>query len=225
MTEITPDFVKKDTIIEQIISDEICKRSSGLIKTTFTPDTITECSRKLIYMVTNNNYHNKIDYFKIISDIYTRKKWIACLSKIGGIKLLKSDLVVADCHFNLSGVIDAIVDFNQAIFVVKIFPVDENRFLTIQNKGAYKKDVIEVLIYMWLAELKNGLAIYENKNNHEYLLFNIEPYKPIIMSVKRKCLELSEFNINGKIPPRPYKVKSAKECERCVFLSKCWGEE
>ncbi len=227
MSEIAnPVFVKKDQVttrLEQIIDGEICARSKESPKTTFSPDIITECPRKLIYGVMGNNKQNESTfYLKISSDIYTKKKWIEYFSKFKSIKLLESNLVAADCNYNMSGMIDAVISVDDVPFVVKIFPVSEERFLTIRSKGASKKDVIEVLIYMWLAELKHGLVIYENENTHKYEVFDVEPYKPIIIAVKNKCLMLSECKIKGEIPEKPYKTKTAKECRSCSFLNKCW---
>jgi len=230
MLEIeAPIFVKKDHItaqLEQIIDSEVSARSKESLKTTFNPNTITECSRKLIYRVMGDGKQKEsASYLKTTSDIYTKKKWQEYFSKFKSIKLLESDLVVGDCNYNMSGTIDAVISVNDVIFAVKIFPVNEDRFLTVKKRGASKKDVIETIIYMWLAELKHGLAIYENENTHEYELFDIEPYKPIIMAVKSKCLTLSECKIKGEIPGKPYKVKTAKECKCCEFLNKCWREE
>lgn len=217
-------FIKRDNItskIEEIILSETSNKNLG-IRTNFCPDSITECPRKLIYMVMGDGKNVNIDYLKLTSDIYSKKKWIEYFSKFKAIKLLETNLVVADCNYNISGILDAVINMEGKILAVKIFPVSSQKFATIKENGASKKNIIEVLVYMWLAEVKDGLAIYENKDTHEYITYHIEPYKPIISAVKEKCLLLSEYKIKGNIPNRPYKESGSNECSNCEFLNKCW---
>jgi hypothetical protein len=59
-----------------------------------------------------------------------------------------------------------------------------------RENGAFKKDVIEIMVYMWLTETKGGILLYENKDSNEYSIFYVDFYIPIINSIKKKCLAL-----------------------------------
>jgi hypothetical protein len=131
--------------------------------------------------------------------------------------------MVADCNFNIMGHVDAIINVSDINAVCQIKPVCEEDFIKVKDKGAFKKHVIETLVYMWLAELNDGILIYDNQNNNEYLVFHIEPYPAIIKSVKEKCFDLIKKRTIEQIPDRPYKEVS-KECLECQFSKKCWKE-
>ena len=225
----SPAFIKKDSFsgnFEAIIRAEITNRSKiSPVMTSLNPSNITECPRKLAYQIMENRTNKVSDYLSLSSDIFTKKKWMEYFRKFKGIKLVEENLTASECNCNISGVLDAVIQIDDINIATQIFVVRSDEFLEIQKEGALKRHVIEVLIYMWLTELKNGLLIYENSNTHEYLSFHIEPYKPIITSVQKKCLLLMEGKIRGQLPEQPYKNRNGNECKKCEYLKTCWNKE
>ena len=219
-----PDFVKKDDIsneFDSIVTDEIFRRSNTMSPTSFSPANLIECPRKLFYQLMEAKPNKKIDYLSQSNDIFVKKKWIEYFKKFQGIKLIEENLVTADCNFNISGTLDAVIQINDTILATQIFVVKASEFLEIERDGVFRKHVIELLIYMWLTEISNGLLIYENRDTHKSLSFHVEPYQPIITSVQKKCLLLTESKLKNQPPDRPYK-KVSEECNKCECYKICW---
>jgi len=217
------DFVKQDELTNQLRSlliNENEKRSSVYINGSFNPADLTECPRRLFYKSTE--LHHGETYFLQSTQSSVREKWISYFDKCGRIRVAKKHIIATDCNYNISGYADAVIEIGEYLVVIGIKGVDASTYETIKKHTARKKDVIELMIYSWLLEIQDGMLIYENLNNQEYIIFHVIPYRPIIESIKKKCLDL--FRMKSKLvkPERPYKTKTSKECKKCQFNIKCW---
>jgi len=219
------NYVKKDILtsnIEQMLGEYInkCKIET---KTSFHPSQVTECPRRIVYRSQSHVAEN----FGILNlednNLCIKNKWIERIKKINKINVLYTDLLASDCTYNLVTIIHAILNISGELFTLHIQPVTQDNFQNIQKKGANRKHVIEVMTNMWLAETKHGLLIYENKNDNNFLLFHIIEYPEIVKSIKNKCKMMSEYKIKGKLPRKPYDMKSL-ECDICEYKQKCWKE-
>jgi hypothetical protein len=159
------------------------------------------------------------------SRLFAKKKWLEFLNKFSDLRIIDRNVTVADCHYNVSGNIDIILNIGGKIFITKIQPVNHDDFAQVKEKGAFKKHVIEMIVYMWLSETNDGLLLYDNQNTNCYRIFHIKGYSPVIKSVMKKCLELLEYKIQGRIPNRPYKSTGVEECNLCEFKKECWREK
>lgn len=221
-------FVKIDdtsSMFDSLIQKNNQQRLYGYPSSVFDPSHITECPRRIIYRASGCISENTSSYLSSYDFLFSKKKWIEYLSQCKNIKVIDKNVVAADCHYNVSGNADVIINMGGVVYVVKIQPVNANDFVQIKKKGAYKKHVVELITYIWLTELYDGLLLYENKNNNEYITFHVKQYEPIIKSIMKKCLGLMENKIMGVIPPRPYKCKDSSECILCEFRKQCWQEK
>jgi hypothetical protein len=228
MEDKTYKFVKQDEIsslLDSIIKKENKDYRYEYPVSVFDPSHVTECPRRMIYRANGCMTENSISYPSIYNDLFAKKKWMEYFSKCKPIKIVDKNIVAADCHYNVSGNVDAILNMGDCLYVAKIQPVGQEDFSQINKKGAFKKHVVEVIVYIWLTELRDGLLLYENKNNNDYTIFHVKLYEPIIKSVTKKCLELMENKIQGIIPARPYKTKESNECMSCEFLKRCWEDK
>jgi len=224
MTEFLQQFIRKDEqskSFESIIDREIERKSTTPIDGSFDPSRITECSRRLSYRAAGVASSFSDSYLNDQTDEAIKTKWISILEICPSVKVMEAHLVVADSKFNITGNIDAVIELDD-IYVTLIKPVSDCDFGNVVENGAFKKDVIEAVLYLWLSEIKNGMLIYDNKNNGGHLVFHVEPYAPIINSVKAKCSDLVQHKLMGQLPKRPYKNKNSKECSICEFRDKCW---
>lgn len=221
--KINLDFVRQDGLADQlrsILSKENEKRSESVLDGSFDPACLTECPRRLFYKSTSLNC--KEQYFTECSQSSIRNKWISYFEKCSRIRIAKSNVIASDCDYNISGYADAVIEMGDYLTVVKIKGVTESIYEKIKIKSARKKDVIETMVYSWLLEIPHGILIYENLNNQDYTIFHIIPYKPIIESIKNKCLKLFHMKHTMVIPEKPYASKMSKECRVCLFNNKCW---
>lgn len=218
-------FAKKDNqseLLEKLITDEDQRRSAASVNSTFDPIHITECPRRILYRSTGTGHNLHLTYLQRLSKEACKDKWISLFDKSLKVKLVDQDIVVADSKYNITGKVDAIISFGDDIFATKIKSVCEESFINIQETGALKKDVVELILDLWLLEIRDGLIIYDN-NNGGYVTFHVEPYEPIIKTIKRKCGELMRQSISGDLPDRPYDDSSSGECHICEFNQKCWS--
>jgi len=215
-------FVCKDDMLEDIVRKAKEGDLSTSIDSSFHPSHITECPRRLIYRSTGKDVDNgrKESVFAFCRGESFKHKWVSLLKKSKLIRVLYEDIVAADCNYNLYSQVDAVINIKGSIFAVKSYLVNDEMFHRIQKEGAIKKHVIEVIIYIWLLEVDGGCLIYESENQ-DVCTFRVEPYQPIINSVAKKCMELCDFKLKGKIPNRPYKSES-KECNECEYCNFCW---
>ena len=218
-------FVKKDDLTKDlhgVIKDEIKRRNFAKNNEIYTPVQITECPRRIIYRARGTKVDQNYSYVEETAREYIKNKWIAFFDSLNGIKIADRDIVAADCNYNLTGKIDAILKINDCLFVLLIKSLSEKDYSKVNEDGAIKRHVIEIMLLMWLSEVKHGILLYENKNTQDYNIFHVLPYKAIITSAKNKCLKLLGNQMKGTIPPRFYDDDSARECTICEYKSVCW---
>ena len=222
--KIQDKFMKLDDF-SRSIGNSISKLSDQkieILNSSFDPFSITECPRRLIYK-TGGRYEDNRSYLDICIQESIQKKWVDFFNYTKNIGLEDFNVIVNDHNFNLLGKIDILVNINGASIPVKIKALSDTDFVKIQTGGGFKKDVTELIICTWMAEKKDGLLIYENINNQQYIIFHVETYKPIIDSIKTKCVGLLDHKINGTIPNQPYKKDDSEECKKCEFFKMCWN--
>jgi len=221
------DFVKVDNVssfLDSLIQDVSKKNKENLVST-FSPFDLAMCPRRLIYL-SNGKKHDfyRNTYFEDNNRQFLCRKWISYLEKSSKIKVLKKEESIADANCNLAGKLDAVINMGGHIFSVKFKFVNSLDFSKVTKDKPFKRDIIESMTYSWLAETEGGLLIYENNDTQDYLVFHVKNYKPIIQSIKEKCVDLYGYKVKGVIPVRAYKNKISKECKQCEFKVSCWKE-
>lgn len=220
-----PEFVKrnkKSKSLETIIRDEDKRKSVPLINGSFEPSRITECSRRILYRSIGTSYESQTRYIDSLSDRDTINRWIDILDGCLNLHVLGRDIVSADSKYNITINVNALISLDDCSCVTKIQPVCSNDFNNITKNGAEKKDVVELIICLWLMELKDGLILYSNNDNNDHVVFHVGAYTPVINAVKSKCELMVRHKIDGTLPERPYKDDSSWECKSCEFKNKCW---
>ncbi|MEI7943133.1 MAG: hypothetical protein WCH76_08265 [Candidatus Riflemargulisbacteria bacterium] len=221
-----PSFVKIDAVssrLETLMQQYAEKKSIISFSNSFNADTITECPRRLVYRAMGGS--TSLDANKFLKDraaFFCNNKWYEYLSECKSIRLIDTNLSVADCNYNIVSNVDVVLRIDENIYAVKIESVDSANYQNVQKTGAFKKHVVAVMVEMWLAEINNGLLIYENKDNNNFVVFHIEPYSPMIKSIAKKCEMMFDCKISGILPEKPYKEKKSNECTVCEFKDRCW---
>ena len=222
---INQPFVIKDEITKDI-EDSIIKSCISYqrkhFSTSFSPDRITECPRRLVYESTNQHKEDK--YVELDDNITCIKsKWIDRLNRIKNIEIVQQNMLVCDANYSITSIVDCVVRYkDDGLFIVNIQPVSENDFLTITKNGALRKHIISVIVKMWLAEIKDGILICENKDDNKFVVFHVKDYKPVIESVKKKCRLMAEYKLKSSLPDKPYENNNEGECRECEFSKECW---
>lgn len=202
--------------LETIVENEKIKLNKEVLDSTLNSNEISNCLRSLAYKsikLNKNNlsiekHHNK----------FVIEKWCNLLKYYVKAK----NIYLSDCNYNLVGNGDIMIEIDYHNILLKIQSVNNNDFKYVLTKGAFKKDVLELMINEWLVEVDEGLLIYENRDDLKFEVFQVYLFTQIIESVKSKCKDLMECKIRGELPPRPYKKNNGKECKNCDYSEECW---
>lgn len=212
---LCPDILQKISNFTQKIPIEIPTRF-------FNPDEITECGRKIVFKTYQT--HKTISNSENYANKYVKEKWADILNNTQGIRIIDKNVIVADCNYNIQSSVDFVASLTEhngldIIIYIKSLPT-----INFETKGNIysRKDIVRVMIDLWLIEMNNGFIIYENRNTLDCHIYRIIPSLAIINAVKSKCLSLFSNCSHGTVPNRPYKDSSTKECQMCEFLKKCW---
>lgn len=202
--------------LESEIKNEIKRRKMSISSGIFIPSRLTECDRRILY----RSNGEKIDENRFVKEFlldqnekYVKNKWIDFFTNSIKIKMIEKNLVVADCNYNITGVVDCIIKKGNAEFVVLIKK---------QDGEPRRKDVIELMAYLWMAEKPHGILIYDSNNSDKLSLYHVKLFAPIIMAISKKCRKLMDNKMKGELPDRPYDNEKSPECLECEFKLKCW---
>lgn len=220
------EFSKQDELsdmIKNLLKEEIKRRNSAKYIELITSCNITECDRRLLYRSSRVKPEKYEDAMEILSQETAKNKWLDFFDKSRKIKLKDRHLTVAEEEYDINGCVDGVIKIGDLLAALLIKSIPDKKFHEVSS-GAVRKDVIELMSYIWLLELKNGILLYENRNNNDFCIYHVSKYQPIIDAIKQKGKKLLSMRMKGVIPERPY-AKKEKECLVCEFYSKCWEEK
>ncbi len=83
--------------------------------------------------------------------------------------------------------------------------------------------VLQLLLYMYFLDMRYGLLLYEDKNDHDKLLVPVEmtdSNRQKIEKVVEWMRSVRKAYVDNKLPERPYR-KNSKECKGCPLLEWC----
>lgn len=217
-------FIARDKLVLDFENslDKEFNTATSIINSSISPSEIVECPRRLFFKSVNQ--YNGVSNKEQRHNEMVINKWIKNLKNCKKCRVLKENACLSDCNYKLVGNVDAIIELFDNLIVVRIKPVKNYDFKQIIKNGAKRKDVVEIMTYIWMAEVKDGILIYENISNNEFRTFRIFYYKPIINSIQKKCLTILEHQRNMSLPLRSYENKNSFECKKCEFINKCWKE-
>jgi CRISPR/Cas system-associated exonuclease Cas4 (RecB family) len=119
---------------------------------------------------------------------------------------------------------DCMIVWNDEEIVGEIKTTSQEAFEYRKKVGKAKLDHIEqTLIYMKILKKSKGIVIYENKNNHELLLFPVEVndhYRQWIDNTFEWMNEVHNSWKNKQLPIKNYRNNS-KVCKNCPVKKTC----
>lgn len=133
------------------------------------------------------------------------------------------DLVVENPPVH--GYVDMIIrDFNGFDVVVEIKTTRSEAFAHRKaNNAGPDYQVLQLLLYMYFLDLRYGLLLYENKNDHSKAFIPVEmtdENRQKIENVVEWMQTVHQAYKDDKLPERPYR-KNSKECKSCPVLEWC----
>lgn len=226
MTERNKLFYAMDDLSVSVKSElkwNIKKRQDYGNNSIVRPENINQCSRRISYRI--NGF--KFDESAVLNNENLDKKdiWISRIGLLDNVKVKGINIEAGDISHGISGIADMVIRFENKLMdsVVLIYP--SNNLGNILNGEPPRKDVMTMLMYMWLLEIKNGLILYYSIDNEDFELIHVIPYNPLINSMRDKLMDIQKKKMMGVLPERAHKEKTAIECTGCEFFNTCWKKE
>lgn len=194
----------------------------------FTPSGLTygagHCPRFWYLWFEGNEAENTNDWYSVAnmdsgSDRHTR---IEQAMDDAGI-LINKELSIKYEDPIISAKTDAVINWDGMDVLTEIKTVNDESFHRITKPRNY--NIEQLLIYMKILKKSFALLIYENKNNHEMLIFTInlnQKYKDFINYFFDWMRKVQKSFDDKQLPENPYKNKfSNKNCKGCDFFKVC----
>lgn len=236
---MNPSFVKDESNLLSYVKEKFTQshkkkiRDAGfnLKSNSFYPSTITQCPRRIMLRILDkDSVANEIceDNMRCVELKQALvEKWKNYFKLCPQLDIVNGDGIISDCNINLYSRMDFVFKAINTFVLVNVQPVSKVDFIAVKKGGALRSHVVEITLQMWMAELYNGIIIYDKGSNlvddNDYLLFHIKPYERIIRSIQKKCQIMMNGLSKGKLIDRPY-GNEGLECGSCEFNKKCWGK-
>jgi CRISPR/Cas system-associated exonuclease Cas4 (RecB family) len=197
-------------------------------RTGFTPSGLTygagKCPRMWYLWFEGNEAENTNTWYEVAnmdsgSDRHTR---IETAMENAGILVTKEAQLKYE-NPTISGKTDAVIKWNDQNILTEIKTKTDEGFQRTKKPANYH--IEQLLIYMKIMKQAFGILIYENKNNHEMLMFPIrlnQKYKDFVNYFFDWMKSGEAAFKEGKLPENPYRVKyNSRDCKGCMFLKVC----
>lgn len=127
------------------------------------------------------------------------------------------------------GYIDAIVDWNGEHVVAEVKTTRQESFTlraTTMQPTIY--NLIQILLYMHIKNMRRGFLLYENKNTQEFVTIPVEMTEENAALVEKVLAWLRVVHANAteekKLPTRPFPSIKNKVCKQCPVKKVCWDD-
>ena len=225
-----PSFVDKDALIEKIRLGYTVKRVDKFTqKKTFAPSTIAyshgECPRYWYLAFTGAIFKDNADAYGGANMTAGTKSHERIQEAMGNAGILKeAEFKVVCDNPPIFGYGDVILDWagEDLLGEIKTMPNEGFEYRKVAQKPK-TGHLIQLLIYMKILKRNRAILIYENKNNHELLIFPVELnkyYQEWVenafewMKTVRKAWE------DKTLPTKNYRSNS-KICKTCPIRDAC----
>lgn len=236
-------FIDSDAIIEKIRLGYIIGRGpKHTQKKTFAPSTIAyghgECPRYWYLAFSGAVFEDTSDAYGVAnmtSGTLSHDRIQNAMMASGIAKTFVNDQNEKTTEFKIThsdppifGYGDAIIEWGGEELVGEIKTMPNDAFEYFKTKGSGKKGhLIQLLIYMKILKKAKGVLIYENKNNHELLVFPVEINSNYIQWVDYAFNWMREVRKaweNKTMPTKNYRSNS-KICKTCPVKAVCGEAE
>jgi len=225
-----PSFIDKEALIEKIQSGYIVNRVDKFqIKKTFAPSTIAfshgECPRYWYLAFEGANFVDNADAYGGANMTAGTKSHERIQQAMADAGILKdSEFKVTYDDPPIFGFGDVILDWAgmDLLGEIKTMPNEGFEYRKISGKPK-TGHLIQLLIYMKILNRSKAILIYENKNNHELLLFPIEvndTYKKYINNTFEWMDKVFAAWKSKQLPIKNYR-SNAKVCKICPVKKAC----
>lgn len=187
---------------------------------------IVSCDRKVVLRRLSpknepSMLNENSDYSEQKQMEFTREKWFSIFKESPKIKLIDKEVLLVDKNVSLHGLLDCAIKIGDLVLTTNIYSLNEEDYCKIKSNGAFRKDIIYMLLCMCFSDTPRGLIVYENRSTLENEFFEVKPDKILLNYIFKESKKINEYVSKQQIPEKPYKELS-KECQKCFFKDDCW---
>lgn len=199
-------------------------------KKTFSPSTIGyghgNCPRYWFYAFTGAEFHENTTAQGLANMQNGSAAHDRIQKVIGGIdRDTQFEVEIKYDDPPIRGYVDALIDWDGETVVAEIKTAKEEVYAHRQSSMKPSSNhLLQLLIYMKVLKLSQGVFIYENKNTQELCLIPIrvnERYISIINELFDWLRETRSAYENSELPKR-VSTKSTPMCKNCPVKDTCW---
>jgi len=173
---------------------------------------ISKCSRLLVSQKLSPKNISLKEKTRMIMDNFIKNAWINLLTENENFILVNRDSYFNDMSINLSCLVDAIIRIGKEPCVFLFRYLNKKEFENVQEKGAMKKDVIDMTCCLFLSQLHDGILIYQH---HIPLIYHIKSSDEIKDAIITKCKKINNYLINKEMPEKCVGFKNKKCNAEC----------
>lgn len=242
-----PEIIDTKLLIEKINSGYIAKREpKHTVKKTFAPSQLAwshgECPRYWYLAFEGNVFdsndtpygvanmtsgtlsHGRIQQAMLDAEIAVPFVDEEATKKNGGETVYTTEFKIFNDNPPIFGYGDGLLKWEEEEIILEIKTMNSEGFDYARNSGKPRAShVMQLLIYMKILNKPVGVLIYENKNNHELLVFPIEVndvYKQWVNGLFDWLKEVRGSWKNKNLPEKNYRSNS-KICKGCPVKAAC----
>ena len=228
---LKPSFIDRDALIEKINSGYTIKRvAKQTQKKSFAPSTLAfshgECARYWYLAFDGGMFEDNADAYgaaNMTSGTKSHERIQEAMGNVPGL-LIDSEFKVTYNDPPIFGFGDVMLNWEdkELLGEIKTMPNDAFEYRKLSGKPK-TGHLVQLLIYMKILNKNKAVLIYENKNNHELLIFPIELNSYMYewventfewMKTVRKAWE------DKTLPTKNYRSNS-KICKTCPIQAAC----
>lgn len=128
------------------------------------------------------------------------------------------EIKVENKEFNFKGHVDGILEINGELYVIDFKTTNEDQYSMLTT--AHSKYIVQINIYMWLLNIRNGIIYYEEKNRHQLKEFHLRYNEKLIDDIKDRASQLVKVLERKALPKIPQHFsKDKKPCRWCEFAN------
>jgi len=136
------------------------------------------------------------------------------------------EIVVKKDEPPISGRLDAILNISNTLFVCELKSIHSYGFKQIYKTKVGKPEHISQLqVYMDITGINNGLLVYENKDDQEFVALHCTLDKELIKQLYAKLFSVLEYLKIGKLPSRCIFCSILKPNVYCSYTKICSSME
>lgn len=144
------------------------------------------------------------------------------IESLGIVKQHEKEIIFRDPP--IRGFSDTIINVDGKDIIIEIKTIKSSNYIQRENEGQPSNShLLQLLVYMYIEDIREGIVLYENKDTHELLAVPVEmteKNKEYVDYVFQWMRDVYAAWKSGEQVKRGY-TKSTWACKSCPVLEKC----